>query len=125
RIAVARRSGAVLVFALDPGEVVRKSWTWRLPEPRHETVTGLAFDPPGDRLAVSSIGPDGAGRVSVYTLEDGEAPRLASALDREGPTAVAWVGPDLLAVGSLDGALAVVDARDGSLSRTFPVLKGS
>jgi hypothetical protein len=125
RIAVARRSGAVVVFALDPGEVVRKGWTWRLPEPRHETVTGLAFDAPGDRLAVSSIGPDGTGRVSVYTLEDGESPRLASALDREGPTAVAWVGADLLAVGSVEGELALIDARDGTLSRTFPVIEGA
>ncbi len=141
-VACVSQRGRVHVFKLDENDCVVPRTAYRLPDAEAlpadtdggQVVLSLAFDAKGERLAVASIAdPEGAGRIAVYSLGEGDGhrgapsgrPRLETVLERAGPAAVAWLSDRALAVGDVEGELSVVDARDGSLLRSVPLFFGT
>src|ERR1700677_4452613 len=75
-------------------------------------ITGAAWAPEGERLAVSSV----SGQVAIYDADMGQAIHIIEEAHADGCDALAW-RPDgnALATAGRDGAWKLWDAADGKI----------
>jgi hypothetical protein len=125
-IAFGDARGELHVFKLDDQDQVVPGSRFKLPTQGRSIVTSVALDAEGSLLACASISdPDGEGRIAIYSLGRAQVPRLETVLEHPGPVAVAWLDARSLAVADMEGALSVLDARDGSIRRSLPCFEGT